>query len=170
MSSLQCRLSALSSLHQETERQLATEKSQNFSLHGRLSKLASDAQQASLTLSRRAEEAERELRWAREGRRSAEVREQLLRKELDAVRCSGGEGDGNPERVTYLEDLLEQYKDQLEQMQRDSRDVESRLAGGQGLVKRKELEDEQTRVQSLKNGTLPNPPCVIVFDTQTLKI
>lgn len=148
-------------MHQETEAQLAAEKTQNESLHGRLSRLASDSQQASLSLSKRAEEAERELRWAREGRKSAEVREELVRKELDALRHGlGGPAEGaDPQRVKELERLLEQYKQQLEEMSRDSRDVESRLAGGQGLVKRAELEDEQARVKALQAGkSLPLPP------------
>lgn len=124
-------------------------------MHARLSRLASDSQQASLTLSKRAEEAERELRWAREGRKSAEVREELVRKELEAVRHGLGvsAGGADPQRVKELERLLEQYKQQLEEMSRDSRDVESRLAGGKGLVKRSELEDEQERCKALQAGT-----------------
>lgn len=151
----------MSQLHQETEAQLTAEKKQNESLLARLSRLASDSQQASLTLSKRAEDAERELRWAREGRKSAEVREELVRKELETLRygleSSSASGGADPQRIKELEGLLEQYKKQLEEMSRDSRDVESRLAGGKGLVKRSELEDEQARVKALRAGKFKYP-------------
>jgi mitotic spindle assembly checkpoint protein MAD1 len=144
----------LSQLHRETESQLAAEKAQNESLHDRLSRLASDSQQASFTLSKRAEEAERELRWAQERCKSAELREELVRKELEAVRHGLGASSGgaDPQRVKDLERLLEEYKQQLEEMSRDSRDLETRLAGGKGLVKRSELEDEQERCKALQSG------------------
>lgn len=77
-----------------------------------------------------------------------------MRKELETLRHGMGASSGgaDPQRVKELERLLEQYKQQLEEMSRDSRDVESRLAGGKGLVKRSELEDEQARVKALQSG------------------
>lgn len=77
-----------------------------------------------------------------------------MRKELEAERHGSGatSSGADPQRVIELERLLGQYKQQLEEMSRDSRDIESRLAGGKGLVKRSELEDEQERCKALQSG------------------
>lgn len=109
-------------------------------------------------MSRRATEAERELRWAKEGRESAERREGLVRKELEAVRRQlaatpgPSAGSGDPERVKELESLLQSYKTTLEEIHRDSRDAEERIAKGMGLVKSQDLDKAQDKISQLEEG------------------
>lgn len=147
VATLQNRLSTLSNLHAETKAALSEKSKEVDELHRRLSKLASDSTSATLELTRRAEEAERELRWAKEGRRSAEVRESLARKELEASRSGSGGGD-----TQQLERLVAQYKQELDSLARDSRDVETRLEHGAGLVKAAELQSAQDRASQLEKG------------------
>jgi mitotic spindle assembly checkpoint protein MAD1 len=103
-------------------------------------------------LKRRLEEAERELRWAKEGRKSAESRERLVRQELDATRSTGGgsSGGGDAAHVQRLESLLETYRAEIEGLSRDSRDVEDRVTRGAGLVKADELAAAQERTRALE--------------------
>lgn len=146
---LQNRLSTLSTLHTETKATLSDKTKEVDELHRRLTKLATDSTSATLEATRRAEEAERELRWAKEGRRSAEARESLARKELETR--GGGSGGGDAQQ---LQGLVDQYKRELEAMSRDSRDVETRLELGAGLVKATELEAAQERASQLEKGGL----------------
>lgn len=148
---LQSRLSTLSTLHNETKAELAEKSQKVDELHRRLSKLAADSASSTLDLTRRAEEAEREMRWAKEGRRSAEVRESLTRKELEAFRSESGGSGGDTQ---HLESLVAQYKKELEALARDSREVETRLEHGAGLVKAAELEAAQERTRQLEKGEL----------------
>lgn len=149
---LQHRLSALSTLHAETEAKLTAKSKETDDLHARLAAVARDSQSANLALGKRAEEAERELRWAKEGRRRAEVQESLARNELQSYielgtspSSASGSGD-SAARVTQLESLLESYKSQLEGLARDTRDVEDRVSRGAGLVKLSELEEAREAI------------------------
>ncbi|WOO77161.1 Spindle assembly checkpoint component mad1 [Vanrija pseudolonga] len=151
-STLQHRLSALSTLHAETEAKLTAKSKETDELHARLATVARDSQSANLALAKRAEEAERELRWAKEGRRRAEVQESLARNELQSYvelgtnpSSASGSGD-SAARVTQLESLLESYKSQLEGLARDTRDVEDRVSRGAGLVKLSELEEAREAI------------------------
>lgn len=109
-------------------------------------------------MSRRATEAERELRWAKEGRESAERREGLVRKELEAVRRQlaatpgPSAGSSDPKIVKELESLVQSYKTTLEEIHRDSRDVEERIAKGMGLVKSQDLDKAQDKISQLEEG------------------
>lgn len=87
-STLQQRLTTLSSLHNQATTDLAEKDKELRSLQERLSTLAQNSTSLTLTLTKRAEEAERELRWAKEGRQSAERREELAKKEADALRTN----------------------------------------------------------------------------------
>lgn len=100
-------------------------------------------------LRRRMDEAERELRWAKEGRRSAEMREKLAREELD-VAFSAGTGAGSSGDTAQLEALLKSYRSQLEALARDSRDAEERIARGAGMVNADELAAAQHLAASLE--------------------
>ena len=69
------------------------------SLESRLSTVSQSSASTILVCTRRAEEAERELRWAKEGRLSAERREQLAKKEIASLRPSEVSGhDGIRDR------------------------------------------------------------------------
>ena len=57
-------------------------------MHERLTTLSHSTATISVTLKKQAEDAERELRWAKEGRQSAERREDLAKREVDALRAS----------------------------------------------------------------------------------
>ena len=54
----------------------------------RLGTLSESTTTATFALAKRAEEAERELRWAKEGRQSAERREELAKREAETMRSS----------------------------------------------------------------------------------
>jgi len=85
---LQQRLTMLSNLHNQATIDLAAKDKELCSTHERLSTLAQSTTSLTVTLTKRAEEAERELRWAKEGRQSAERREELAKKEADALRST----------------------------------------------------------------------------------
>jgi mitotic spindle assembly checkpoint protein MAD1 len=108
-------------------------------------------------------ELEREARWAKEGRVSAERREALLQKEVDAMRdLSGtptpGVFTGNQAaRVAQLEKLVESYRSELEAISRDSRDLEERLTQGAGLVKQSALDEAQAKIAQLEKSKCPIP-------------
>jgi mitotic spindle assembly checkpoint protein MAD1 len=125
-------------------------------LHARLTNLATDSEGAAYNLTRQLEEAKRELRWAKEGRQSAETREKLLKGELASF-LAGGTGTGDADsaaRVRQLEDLVETYKSELENIARDSRDAEERVARGAGMVKASVLEEAEAVIKRLESGEL----------------
>lgn len=61
---------------------------------------------------------------------------------------SGDQG----QKVNQLEALVRIYKNELESLSRDSRDVEEKIAQGAGLVKQSALEEAQSRVSQLEAG------------------
>ncbi|OXM76822.1 mitotic spindle assembly checkpoint protein MAD1 [Cryptococcus neoformans Bt63] len=156
IATLRARLSTLSTLHSQTTTSLVQRDSTIRDLRARLADLAGSSKDAVGEMSRRATEAERELRWAKEGRESAERREGLVRKELEAVRRQlaatpgPSAGSGDPERVKELESLVQSYKTTLEEIHRDSRDAEERIAKGMGLVKSQDLDKAQDKISQLE--------------------
>jgi mitotic spindle assembly checkpoint protein MAD1 len=83
---LHSRLQTLSSLHQQATEELAEKGKELAGVEARLSVLAQQSASAISEWTKRAQEAERELRWAREGRASAERREALAKAEVEATR------------------------------------------------------------------------------------
>ncbi|EAL18454.1 hypothetical protein CNBJ0960 [Cryptococcus deneoformans B-3501A] len=158
IATLRARLSTLSNLHSQTTTSLVQRDSTIRDLRARLADLAGSSKDAVGEMSRRATEAERELRWAKEGRESAERREGLVREELEAMRrqfaAASGTfgGPSDPERVKELESLVQSYKTTLEEIHRDSRDAEERIAKGMGLVKSQDLDKAQEKISQLEEG------------------
>lgn len=67
----------------------------------------------------------------------------------------GGVGPSNGDqaaKIHQLEALLGTYKEELEALSRDSRDVEAALTQGAGLVKQSALEEADGRIQQLERG------------------
>lgn len=174
-STLQGRLTALSDLHNKATAELAAKDNEIISLQTRLSNLAQDSQSSLAALAKGKNDAERELRWAREGRQSAERREELAKRELELLRTAKvstayllpplladqGKASGFPgsssggdqsARVKELESLIDTYKAELEAISRDSQEVEERITQGAGLVKQSELESAQSRIAQLQTG------------------
>ncbi|WVF69623.1 hypothetical protein IAT40_004401 [Kwoniella sp. CBS 6097] len=160
---LRTRLSALSGLHTQATVDLAARDSKIRELHDRLTTLADSSRASIAELTRRAEEAERELRWAREGRATAERREELAREEAERMR-SAGQGVKMPggvaamgdqsSKIAELESLIELYKNELDQISRDSRETEERIAQGMGLVKASDLEKAREKVAQLEQDII----------------
>ncbi|OCF45761.1 mitotic spindle assembly checkpoint protein MAD1 [Kwoniella heveanensis CBS 569] len=156
---LRTRLSALSTLHSQATVDLAARDSRIRELHDRLTTLADSSRASIAELTRRAEEAERELRWAKEGRATAERREQLARNEAERIRLAGqgvrmpggvGSMADQSSKVAELESLVELYKNELDQISRDSRETEERIAQGKGLVKASDLEKAREKISQLE--------------------
>lgn len=148
----------MSELHSKATTDLSAKDAEIRSLHTRLSALSESSATNIKEWTGRAKEAERELRWAREGRASAERREEFARKQIEALRS--GEGDAgdavtsvdSSSRVKQLEKLVETYKAEIDSMSRDSRDLEDRLTEGKGLVKQSLLDESQTKISQLESG------------------
>jgi mitotic spindle assembly checkpoint protein MAD1 len=148
------RLSALSKLHTELQSKLDEKTAENDRLHKRLSKVAIESKETVLDLSRKFDDASRELRWATERCRNAESRERLLKAELEnspAPAPAGGSSDSTA-NVHKLQNLVNTYKAEIEAMERDSRGAEERLAKGAGLVKAAALKEAQERGNKLESG------------------
>jgi mitotic spindle assembly checkpoint protein MAD1 len=63
----------------------------------------------------------------------------------------GGLGSSDQSaRIRQLESLVTQYKSELDSQSRDSRDLEEKIARGQGLVKSSLLTESQNRIATLK--------------------
>jgi mitotic spindle assembly checkpoint protein MAD1 len=63
-------------------------------------------------------------------------------------------GLGSPDqsaRIRRLESLVSQYKSELDSQSRDSRDLEEKIAQGQGLVKSSLLTDSQNQIATLES-------------------
>ncbi|GFZ47899.1 hypothetical protein JCM24511_05646 [Saitozyma sp. JCM 24511] len=155
---LQSRLAAMSALHAEATNELASKDAEIRGLQSRLSEQSASALALSRELSQRNNELEREVRWSKEGRASAERREKLLQKELDATREAGPSMPGGASfgdqsaRVKQLEGLVETYRAELGEIQRDSREVEDRLTKKAGLVPQSALDEAQGEISKLKAG------------------
>ncbi|WRT64613.1 uncharacterized protein IL334_001546 [Kwoniella shivajii] len=154
---LRTRLSTLSSLHNQATTDLAQKDSEIREIRGRLANLAESSRAGISELTKRAEEAERELRWAKEGRTSAERREELARKEAERIRSAGsdlsmpgGVISDQTAKVSELESLVELYKSELNKISRDSRETEERIAKGMGLVKSSDLEEAKKKIEQLE--------------------
>ncbi|ORY21331.1 spindle assembly checkpoint component Mad1 [Naematelia encephala] len=152
---LQNRLSALSALHQKATQDLVEKDSELQVLQERFNEYQMRSTASILSFSKRAEEAERELRWAKEGRMSAERREQMARAEIDALRAlpagdSGVSTADSAGRIAHLETLVETFRREVEGMQRDSREVEDRITQGAGLVKASLLSEAEERIGQLE--------------------
>ncbi len=89
---LQNRLSTLSTLHSQTTANLASAESKLRELQDRHSQLVESSAMALSELRKENQEIQRELRWAREGRESAERRERVALKEVDVLRNSQNVG------------------------------------------------------------------------------
>nr|ODN75661.1 mitotic spindle assembly checkpoint protein MAD1 [Cryptococcus depauperatus CBS 7841] len=153
LSILKNRLSTLSNLHTQLSAELAQKDSAIRDLHTRLSDLAESSRVALSEITNRAQDAERELRWAREGRDSAERRESLARRELETYLQHGdsaGTSKDNSCKVAQLEELVGVYKAELEDMARDSRATEEKITHGKGLVQIADLEISQSRISQLE--------------------
>ncbi|KAK4688858.1 hypothetical protein P7C73_g1261, partial [Tremellales sp. Uapishka_1] len=154
-SDYQYRLSTLSTLHAQTLEELSASQEQARALQERHDHLVRESTSAINTLTRGKEEVDRELRWAKEGRRSSEKREEVLRKEIDILRSSGdgassaSTGDQST-KISKLETLVETYKSELESISRDSREVEERLTHGAGLVKQSALMAAEAKIAQLE--------------------
>ncbi|WWC68115.1 uncharacterized protein I206_102036 [Kwoniella pini CBS 10737] len=154
---LRNRLSTISNLHNQATADLARKDAQLRELHDRLTNLAQSSRSSISELTKRSEEAERELRWAKEGRASAERREELAKKEVERVRYSkfapSASGSGIQDqsaKVTELERLVELYKSELDSISRDSRETELRIAQGMGLVKSSDLQLAKDQISQLE--------------------
>ncbi|WWC86741.1 uncharacterized protein L201_001619 [Kwoniella dendrophila CBS 6074] len=154
---LRVRLSTLSDLHNQATSDLATKDSQYRELHQRFTDLAQNSQITISQFTKRAEEAERELRWAKEGRNSAEKRENLAKMEIERIRVfgssksmPGGMISDQSAKVAELESLVELYKSELDSISRDSRETEERIAQGMGLVKSSDLDEAKSKTERLQ--------------------
>ncbi|OCF58638.1 hypothetical protein L486_03127 [Kwoniella mangroviensis CBS 10435] len=154
---LRIRLSTLSTLHNQTTEELAKKDSQIRELHERLTNLAQSSRSSIAELTKRSEEAERELRWAKEGRAFAERREEVAKKEVERIRSSnssfpmpGGVIPDQTAKVSELESLVELYRSELDKISRDSRETEQRIASGMGLVKSQDLDEARDRISRLE--------------------
>jgi hypothetical protein len=85
---LQARLSALSTSHAALSALVSSRDAELLSLTNRHEKLLQDSTSQVLALTRRSQDAERELRWATEGRKSAERREEMAKREVLALRAA----------------------------------------------------------------------------------
>jgi mitotic spindle assembly checkpoint protein MAD1 len=64
----------------------------------------------------------------------------------------GGLGSSDQSaRIRQLEHLVKEYKAELESHSRDSRDIEEKIAKGQGLVKQSVLDEAQSQITSLQS-------------------
>ncbi|KAK1921723.1 spindle assembly checkpoint component Mad1 [Papiliotrema laurentii] len=154
---LQQRLSALSELHSKATGEIAAKEAEVHDLHARLSALAADSSYTIRELSQKVKTLENDARWAKEGRAAAEQREELLKREVQALYDSqesgpvmpGGVQSDQSARVKSLERLVSEYKERVESMSRDSSELEDRLIEGKGLVKQAKLDEAQARIDEL---------------------
>ncbi|WVQ75806.1 hypothetical protein IAR50_005439 [Cryptococcus sp. DSM 104548] len=151
LSQLKTRLSTLSTLHVQATNELAQRESTIRDLRTRLADVAESSRATLGEISSKLQESERELRWAQEGRESAERREALIRQEVDVLRSSGAGGGAD---AAEMDRLLQTYRGMLETMQRDSRLVEEKIAQGQGLVKADDLANAQERISQLESDVV----------------
>ncbi|WVW78266.1 hypothetical protein I302_100219 [Kwoniella bestiolae CBS 10118] len=156
---LRTRLSTLSTLHSQTIEELSKKDSQIREIHERLTNLAQSSRSSIAELTKRAEEAERELRWAKEGRAFAERREEVAKIEAERIRGSNSSfsmpGAVTPitdqsAKVSELEGLVELYRSELDKISRDSRETEERIAKGMGLVKSQDLDEARDKIGRLE--------------------
>lgn len=164
---IQNRLSALSKLHDDLKRQLKDQTDENMRLHSRLSTLASDSENATYTLTRDLEEVRRELRWASEGRSSAERREQLLKTELATLQTKrspsvDSHSAVSSSRVQQLEALVERYRAELDAAPRDSKDAVGRLGKGTGIVDSDKLAEAEEVIKGQEEGMLSQSDQIIL--------
>lgn len=87
MPTLQSRLASLSALHQQATSELSAKDAELRELQERHSQSSFNSRKVVGELSARAIDAERELRWAKEGRAAAERREELAKREVEALRA-----------------------------------------------------------------------------------
>ncbi|ODN79409.1 hypothetical protein L202_03401 [Cryptococcus amylolentus CBS 6039] len=151
LTQLRTRISALSTLHTQATSELAQRECTIRDLRTRLADVAESSRATVSEISSRLRETERELRWAVEGRQSAERRETLIRQEVDTLRLSGAGGGVD---AAEMDRLLQTYRDMVETMQRDSRLVEEKVAQGQGLVQAHELANAQERISQLESDVV----------------
>jgi hypothetical protein len=172
-SQLQEQLQTALHLHQDSLSTLSLKESELASLRSRLETLSQGSKGAVGTLAQKLDEAERELRIAKEGRKNAEVKVELLKEEVAVGRGKGSVGGGGfrgvggvgnsmgqEERLRQLEGLLEMYKGKLKEIGRESGMAEAKVAEGMGYVKKALLEEAEGKVGSLQQGTSPvdHPP------------
>jgi len=178
---LQARLTSLSELHQEASTKLANNDIKINGLYARLTQATSAAEVTIAQMSKEKTDLERSLRWANEGRGAAEKAEKRAKEELRvyledhdtgvSLQCSfiygaylgaradrqsqqmpGGLGSSDQSaRIRQLERLVQEYKNELESHSRDSRDIEEKIAKGQGLVKQAVLDEAQSQITSLQS-------------------
>lgn len=141
-------------LHQELAAKHAATQVELDEALSRAAKLSNDSTAAILELEQRVRTLERDERNASEGQRFAEARVAGLRRELEAARSSGAGDVGSADKLRTLEACVEEYKAQLDSLQAEARNVETRIALGAGLVKASELDDARARVSELENGEL----------------
>lgn len=86
--SLQHRLSQLSAAHSLCGQTISAKQNTILDYSNRLEQISRETAMTMDDLQKRAETAERELRWANEGRQSAEKRLRLAREELEVLRSN----------------------------------------------------------------------------------
>ncbi len=84
--SIQHRLSTLAAAHSTCNSTISAQKSQISDLLYQIENVSNSSQGEIIRLERRLEEAEREWRWAKEGREKAEAKLGLARQEIDGLR------------------------------------------------------------------------------------
>ena len=84
--SLQHRLSTLAASHSTCNSTISAQKNQISDLLYQIENVSNSSQGEIIRLDRKLEEAEREWRWAREGREKAEAKLGLARQEIDGLR------------------------------------------------------------------------------------
>ena len=87
-STLQQRLQALSTLHNQTSAELVEKESEYNAVYARLTQLSVDSQHTNRELSKQLTEMRNEARWAKEALALAERKEVLARQEIDSLRSA----------------------------------------------------------------------------------
>lgn len=168
---LQSRLAALSALHNETTTELAQREADLRALQARHEEYTQKHTAVLLEWRNKATEAERELRWAKEGRVTAEKREMAYRQQVEALTsgsaspsssqgCTPGtnkeqseHAGGDAARVGQLEALVSTLQAQVDDFARDSRETEARVTKGAGLVKQTLLDEAEAKIAELEKST-----------------
>lgn len=189
-STVKSRLTALTAVHKQATDDIAHKDMEISDLQTRLSDLSRNSQLTITALAEGKAEAEREYRWAREGRSSAEKREEDTKRVMETLRASlvslygikldhgltwkiktdsatgtgGSTTSDQTARIHQLEALVETLEHNLEGMSRDSREMEERITQGAGLVKQTELDTAQARIAELQAGKSPTSKRIQIYE------
>jgi mitotic spindle assembly checkpoint protein MAD1 len=189
--SLQHRLSQLSAAHSLCGQTIAAKQSTILDYSGRLEQISRETAMTLDELQKRAETAERENRWANEGRQSAEKRLRLAREELEMLRSSKvsssswiergvasaktlpcampyvqssvslQEGPGDSVNIVELQRQVNIYRQAIDDFQSDNRETQAKAILDLDLVKRSDLTSALDRCKQLEQGRLLRPLSLI---------